>query len=186
MSLDLVKLVPAVAFALLLITAAVFDIRERRIPNWSVVALIGVFVAAGFLKATPQGWTPSLMAFGAALCGSAILYLRGVIGAGDSKLFSVAALFVGFGNLLFFACVTAMAGGVLAMVYLLVLPQAIIYGLAPPHWAQDKSAGIPYGVAIAVAGILTAVTTGFLPSPYQSAPDPRAVERAQAAYPAAQ
>jgi prepilin peptidase CpaA len=166
MSPDLARLLPAVAFALLLVTAAVYDIRERRIPNWSVVSLIAVFIAARLLHATPDGWTQSLMAFGAALCGSAILYLRGVIGAGDSKLFSVAALVIGFGKLLFFACVTAMAGGALAMVYLLILPQAVIYGLLPPRWTREKDAGIPYAVAIMIGALVTAVATGFLPSQY--------------------
>jgi prepilin peptidase CpaA len=179
MSPDLVRLVPAIAFALLLITAAVFDIRTRRIPNWSLIALIGVFVVAGLLHATPQGWLLSLMAFGAALCGSGILYLLGVIGAGDSKLFSVAALFAGFSNLLLFTIATTIVGGVLALAYVLILPQLVIYGLMAPPRRQGKDAGIPYGVAIAIGGLLTAVSTGFLPSPYQTPP----AEHAQAAYP---
>ena len=40
MTADLVRLLPAIAFAILLLVAAIYDIIQRRIPNWTVVVLI--------------------------------------------------------------------------------------------------------------------------------------------------
>jgi len=162
MSLDWVRLLPAIVFASLLLIAAVYDIRDRRIPNWTVVAMIAAFVASAVLGLTPQGWLPSLGAFAIAVAGSGALYLFGALGAGDSKLFSATALFLGLGNLLMLTCATAMAGGLLAIGFLAFRPKSAMRGLTARGRAEEGRSGIPYGVAIAIGGVATAVYIRFL------------------------
>jgi len=162
MSLDWVRLLPAIAFAALLLIAAVYDIRDRRIPNWTVIAMIAAFLVAAVFGLTPQGWLSSLGAFAIALAGSGGLYLFGALGAGDSKLFSATALFLGLGNLLLLTCATAMAGGLLAIGFLVFRPRSAMRGLTARGRAEEGKSGIPYGVAIAIGGLATAVYARFL------------------------
>ena len=162
MSLDWVRLAPPVVFAALLLIAAIYDIRQRRIPNWTVAALIAAYLGGALLHLTPQGWTTSLAAFAVAIVGSGALYLFGVLGAGDSKLFSATALFLGFGNLLLLTCTTAVAGGVLALGFLMFRPRSALSSLTARGRAAGGKSGIPYGVAIAVGGLSTAVLIRYL------------------------
>ena len=163
MSLDGVRLLPAVAFALLLLIAAAYDIPDRRIPNWTVVALIAVYVVAAVMNLTPQGWLPSLGAFAIALAGSGLLYFLWALGAGDSKLFSATALFLGIGNLALLTCATALAGGVLALGFMAFRPKSAVRGPTDRSGGEGRERGIPYGVAIAIGGITTAVIIRYLP-----------------------
>ena len=176
MSLDWARLVPALVFAALLLIAAASDIRSRRIPNWTVLALIAVFMAAGIFGVAPQRWLPSLAAFAIALAGSVGLYLLGAFGAGDSKLFSATALFLGVGNLLLLTCATAIAGGVLAIGFLIFRPKSALRGLSAWGRAEAGDTGIPYGVAIAIGGLATAVYARVLwPHYHFTHYDPRAL-----------
>ena len=152
MSLDWGRFLPAAAFAVLLLIAAAFDIRERRIPNWTVLALIAVFLVAAILGFAPQAWLPSLGALAIALAGTGVLYRFGALGAGDSKLFSAAALFLGIGNLAMLTCATAIAGGLLAVGFLIFRTKPA----TAPGRAEEDKAGVPYGVAIAIGGLATA------------------------------
>jgi prepilin peptidase CpaA len=162
MSLDWVRLAAPVVFAALLLIAAIYDIRQRRIPNWTVAMLILAYLGAAPLHLTPQGWAASLGAFAVAMIGSGALYLFGVLGAGDSKLFSASALFLGFGNLLLLTCTTAIAGGVLALGFLMFRPRSALSGLTARGRAEEGKSGIPYGVAIAIGGVGTAVLARYL------------------------
>ena len=141
----------AAAVSLVLIWAAVCDIRERIIPNRAVLALLGLYViwAAASLG---RPLAPGLEAFGVALLVTILLYAFKIVGAGDSKLFAVTALFVGMGYLPLFALATALAGGVIAAVSLVTRPQraAVMFAL---KGRGDFGRGVPYGVAIAIGGI---------------------------------
>jgi prepilin peptidase CpaA len=147
--------------------AAVYDFLQRRIPNWTVLALLVVFVPAAWMGFTPTTWVSSVIAFAIALACSGVLYLLGWIGAGDSKLFSAAALFAGLSNLLLLFAATAIAGGVYAIVVLMIRPREVLRGLTTRGRAESKLRGIPYGVAIAVGALLTGYVTGFLKPHYQ-------------------
>ena len=60
-------------------------------------------------------WLSALEAFGIALVVTGALYSFRVIGAGDSKLFTVTALFMGLGYLPAFGLATVLVGGVIAL-----------------------------------------------------------------------
>jgi prepilin peptidase CpaA len=159
---DALTLIPALLYAALLLIAAGHDFLQRRIPNWTVVGLLLVFVVAAWLRLTPAPWTSSLGAFALALVGSGVLYLLGWIGAGDSKLFAAAALFAGLSNLLLLFVGTAIAGGLYALAVLCIRPKEVMRGMTARGRAEGKLRGIPYGVAIAAGALMTGYMTNFL------------------------
>lgn len=154
---------PAV-FAAMLIIAAVMDILHRRIPNWTVAALIVTYLAAVAAGLAPS---PLLSGLGAAAITFAVTYLLyhfNIFGAGDAKLFSAAALFAGLANLGTLALLTVLFGGAIALGFLLLRPDRAMRALTTRGRSSGEKSGIPYGVAIALGAITTgAVTPGFLP-----------------------
>jgi prepilin peptidase CpaA len=165
--LDFVALIPALLYATLLLVAAAYDFLQRRIPNWTVLGLLLVFVPAAAMGLTPTLWMSSLAAFALALVGSGALYLLGWIGAGDSKLFCAAALFAGLSNLLLLFVGTAIAGGIYAFAVLCIRPKDVLRGMTAAGRSDGKLRGIPYGVAIAAGALLTGYMTQFLQPHYQ-------------------
>jgi prepilin peptidase CpaA len=158
---ELLRLLPA-AYVLLLLTAAITDLRQRRIPNWTVASLLVLFGPCAWLGLTPGNWTSGLAAFGLALAGSGLLYLLGWLGAGDSKLFSAVALFAGLGNLGLLAAATAIAGGLYAFGVLFIRPKQVLRGMTAAGRADGVRRGIPYGVAITAGALTTACLTHFV------------------------
>lgn len=167
MRLDVLPLIPALLYAALLLVAAAYDFLQRRIPNWTVIGLLLIFVLAAAMGLTPTTWTSSLAAFAIALVGGGALYLLGWMGAGDTKLFAAAALFAGLSNLLLLFVGTAIAGGIYAIVVLCIRPKEVMRGMTARGRADGKQTGIPYGVAIVVGALLTGYVTQFLKPHYQ-------------------
>jgi prepilin peptidase CpaA len=113
--------------AAVLLAAVVTDIRSRRIPNKLVlcgiaVALVVHAIAMSTGTPSPAGrtwWAPLAgMATGFALLLP--LHLVHAMGAGDIKLMAMVGAFVGSTTMLDVALYTFVAGGVLALVFMLV------------------------------------------------------------------
>lgn len=106
--------------ALLTLVAAGYDIRYRRIPNWLVLA--GIFT--GFVwNLYSSGWSGLGHAAAGLGLGFALyfpLYLLRARGAGDVKLLAAAGALVGPGNCFWVFLLTAVLGGVIAMVWLVI------------------------------------------------------------------
>jgi prepilin peptidase CpaA len=148
---DLVRLGVAAACSIVLAIAAVSDIRRRRIPNWTVLAVIGLFVVLAVTQHDVKAIVSALAAAGIALATTVVLYALKIVGAGDSKLFTAVAFFAGLGYLPLLVVATTLAGGVIALVSLAARPQRAMAMFAlrgKGEWGQ----GIPYGVAIAIGG----------------------------------
>jgi prepilin peptidase CpaA len=97
--------------------AAVVDIRCRRIPNWLVVPFLIAGIAFAFERGGFGGLARSLG--GIALAGVAtggLCWLRG-LGMGDLKLCAAVGAWVGFSQLGTALLLTAMAGGVMAILW---------------------------------------------------------------------
>lgn len=140
--------------------AAANDVRERKIPNWTVLASLALFVAWAILH--PLNW--DLWALGAGFVAFLVtfgLYMGGVIGAGDSKLFAAVALFTGMGQLSILALATAVIGGAVAIAGFLLRPTRGLVMLKM-RGRGDFGRGVPYGVAIAAASttLVWAATLG--------------------------
>jgi prepilin peptidase CpaA len=187
---SLVQLAAAGLVSLVLVVAAVSDIRYRRIPNWTVLAVIGLF-AAWAVATGGVGVLSALEAAGLALVVSIVLYTLKIMGAGDSKLFTAVALFAGMGYLPLLVVATTLAGGAVALVSLASRPRRAM-AMFTLRGKGDWGRGVPYGVAIAVGGavIMWGPIAGVAPpfaKPSQhvtasdirrefSAPEPKAVK----------
>jgi prepilin peptidase CpaA len=117
----LAMLVPNAAsgvLMILLLAAAVGDIRTGRIPNWLVFggALYGLLLNA-FFSQHPHH-TGMLFALGGMAIGLGALlplYLLRVMGAGDVKLMAMVGVFLGPSATFAAAMATLLAGGVMAV-----------------------------------------------------------------------
>jgi prepilin peptidase CpaA len=165
--------VEAVLIALLL-GAAVFDVRYRRIPNW--LTLAGVLMGLGLNAFLDQG-RPGL--FVSSLKGLAIafgvyfaLYALHAMGAGDVKLMAAVGAVVGWPNWFGIFIVTAILGGIMALILVaargrvkktfwnvaFILTE--LKGGRPAYMGKEeldvkspKALGLPHGAVIAVGTI---------------------------------
>jgi prepilin peptidase CpaA len=152
-------------FAGLMIAAAIIDFRRLVIPN----PLIGGLCVLWMLDLeTTSRTTPAatLAAIGCAVAVffvGAVLFSRGLIGGGDVKLLAVASLWAGADAFPPLLLLTALIGGVLALVFLTPLGARITTSrLADSasggdHRLRMRHAPVPYGVAIAVAALVVTV-----------------------------
>lgn len=142
-----------VVLPVLLIVAAGFDLASFTIPNAVTVSVAAVFPVFALVSGMP------LPVFGlhvAAGCVGLVvgfgLFALGYVGGGDAKLFAAIVLWVGFADLVGFALATALLGGGLTLVIVMLrgmpMPARLI-GLAWLERLHDRKAGIPYGVALA-------------------------------------
>lgn len=159
MAAIIVQQVLFAVFPLAMAYAAMSDLLTMTIPNWLTLALMAAFVVlapvAGMdLHAFALHWASG----GAVLAVAFFCFAMGWIGGGDAKLASVVALWLGWDNTVEFIAIGSIFGGVLTLLVLTfrrsVLPAFVIR----QPWVQrlhDDAAGVPYGVALAAAGLVT-------------------------------
>jgi prepilin peptidase CpaA len=144
-----------VLLCVVLIIGSISDIRHRRIPNWTILAVCCLSVPWLWLGPGP----PVLSALAAMLIAFVVtwpVYAFGLFGAGDSKLLTAASLFVGLEKLLFLFVAVAVAGGLIAMISLMLEPtRALVLFHMRGKGGYGKD--VPYGVAIAIATALIVV-----------------------------
>ena len=151
---------------LLLAAAALHDVAVRTVPN----------VIPGLLLLIGLVWRlcDHSLLFGLAACASvfiatAIFWRRGWMGGGDVKLYAACALVVPPGLVLSFVLASAVIGGVLAVLYI------VLNRLVPAQRRAGRPAGwmarlvrverrrishggpLPYAAAIALGAMLTLV-----------------------------
>ena len=148
----------AIAFPSLLVVAAIGDIMRYTIPNslsalLALLAIPAVLVGGGdFVDLL---W--HLLVGFVVLLLTSILFFRGLFGGGDVKLLTAAALWAGWPLIVPLLVYTALSGGLLAVV-LIVLRRVWKRRDAAPAWLNrlfERTSGLPYGVAIAFGGCLT-------------------------------
>ena len=152
-----------IALPLLLTAAAGWDIASFTIPNFLTLALLAVFavfaVAAG-LSPAAIGW--HLAAGFAGLCIGFALFALGYVGGGDAKLFAAVVLWLGMKDLLPYAVVASLLGGVLAVGLMLLRRLPLPVFLLRQAWLvklHDAQSGVPYGVALAAGAFLLLPST---------------------------
>lgn len=162
------------------LVAGVYDILYRRIPNWLVLpALLVAFLLNGFLY-LGDGLLRSALGMGLALLIYFPLYLLRGMGAGDVKLMAALGALVGPANWLFIFIVSALLGGILAVLLTLARGRFrktmrnvgfMLWEMAhlrPPHLRSEeldikspKAVKLPHGGVIAL-GCLAYLGTGAL------------------------
>jgi prepilin peptidase CpaA len=153
----------------LLVAAAIGDVRHYRISNRLVGAVIVCFaiLAAGKASWIFLAW--SLAAAACTLLIAALLFAFGLFGGGDTKLAAAMALWTQFADLPRFLLVMTASGGILGVVWMIrrrmqrrhAAPGADDTATAAAPTAESSVAQrtdrlpnrLPYGVAIAAAGI---------------------------------
>lgn len=103
----------------LVVTAGIFDIRERRVPNWLVLSGTVLGVGLNSFVYEAAGFWFSLKGLGLALLVYFPLFAIRAMGAGDAKLMGAVGAVVGPWNWLGIFVITVVLGGVLAIVLLL-------------------------------------------------------------------
>lgn len=132
--------------------AAWQDWYELRIDNKHVMVLAAVFPLLAFVS-PGLSFLPGFSAALLMLFLGILLYAARLIGGGDVKLASAIALYIGIGHLSFFILGTALIGGVLAAVALVVRRRPLEPTDQPKDWLVRIRQGgndIPYAVAMAV------------------------------------
>lgn len=165
---------PGIALVMLVITAAVIDLRSYRIPNGLTVGgmLLGLAWNTAVAPAAPSGF---LWALGGLVVGLVLLvpfYAIKVMGAGDVKLMAMAGAFVGLPAILYVVLFTFIAGGVVAVAFAVARRSAgrmagnvaevtrhmafgWMSGVRPalPTVASASIGKLPYGISIALGTI---------------------------------
>jgi len=146
-----------IVFPALMAFAAFSDLLTFRIPNnVSVGLIVGYFVAAILFAFPPQTIGLDLLCALSVFALSAALFSFDLIGGGDAKLASASALWLGWSNLLTYGVVASIIGGVLTVMIVLLrfydLPKFVLL-IGVVGRLADKSNGVPYGVALALAGL---------------------------------
>ncbi len=158
--------------AILVAVAAGYDIRFRRIPNKLV--LVGLVAGLAF-NGLAFGWGGLLTAAQGLGLGFALyfpLYLLRARGAGDVKLLAACGSIIGPGNVLWLCLLTAVLGGVVALLMVVLkgrLRQTtfnvawILRDLArfqAPHKSSEeldvnstKAMRLPHGALIALGSV---------------------------------
>ena len=155
MILDLIKLF---VLPLLFITAAISDLFTMKIPNWIALTISAVFVVVALVSGMSLADLGLHLSAGlVVLIVSFVFFSRGWIGGGDAKLAAAAALWFGFTDLLNFLLIASVFGGALTLLLLFVRTQPLPFAAVMPPWVlrlHDQATGIPYGIALAAAGLL--------------------------------
>ena len=155
---------------LLLLYVATMDVATRLISN-EICLTLAIAGIAGQLS-NPMGIAESSIAAAILFLVLFVIYQRGWMGGGDVKLLVALAVGLPLMGVLQLLMVTAFAGGVLAVVHLMMrnlpYPRLAPAGsslvrrvYAVERWRHLRHAPLPYGVAIASGGIWTIFSKGF-------------------------
>lgn len=171
MNLTLVEMFSNTFLALVLIIAAISDIRSHRIPNWLTLSTIG----AGIVFHTyMKGWQGFLFCLEGIFLGFAFLlifYFMGGTGAGDVKLMGAVGGILGPKGVFIAFLFVAVLGGIYSIVLLIfheglrnmvkrygnmlkafIFANSMIY--IPPENKGEKPV-LCYGVVIALGTLLS-------------------------------
>jgi prepilin peptidase CpaA len=158
----------------LVLCAAIYDVRYRRIPNWLTVAGVLVGLALnGFLdRGRPGMFLSSLLGLAIAFGLYFVLYALRAMGAGDVKLMAAVGAVVGWPNWFGIFIVTAILGGIMALILVVARGRvkktfwnvafilSELRGGRPAYLRREeldvknpKALGLPHGAVIAVGTI---------------------------------
>ena len=147
----------------LLVAAAVYDLTSYTIPNTIPGAMILLFVPCVVLmlfSGAPMSWSDAglhLLAGAIGLLAGMALFAMGWVGGGDAKLFAAALLWLGWDGLFDYAIAASILGGALTLALILLRQIPLPVFMVKQPWLarlSDPKAGVPYGVALALAALL--------------------------------
>ncbi|RYY35807.1 MAG: peptidase [Sphingomonadales bacterium] len=141
---------PAILLGLLvliLVSAGIEDARIREISNWKNAA-IALLALPWWFAMGLSPWPDMAIQLGVAVAVFALFaaaFQFGMMGGGDVKMIAALALWFPFDQLVTLLIIMSLAGGAITLVMLV------------EKWVRRRSEQpeIPYGIAIAIAALLT-------------------------------
>jgi prepilin peptidase CpaA len=159
----LAEILVIVALPLLLAAAAGWDVASFTIPNFlnlALAAIFAIFALAAGLAPAAIGW--HVLAGSLGLFVGFALFALGFVGGGDAKLFAAVLLWLGLKDLLPYALLASLFGGLLTLTLLLLRRYPLPIILLRQAWIvklHDARSGVPYGVALAAGAFVLLPST---------------------------
>lgn len=145
-------------FPLLMAYAASSDLLTMRISNRLVMATVIGFFLVALIAGLPLETIGMHVACAAAVLVVGFAFFAfGWIGGGDAKLAAATTLWLGFGMMLPYVVYASLLGGALTMAILAARRWPLPDRLRRIAWLDrlhDSKTGVPYGIALAAAGLL--------------------------------
>lgn len=146
--------------------AATSDLVSMTISNRLSLGLALSFFLVAFLIGMPLADIGKhVLASVIVLAVAFFCFARGWIGGGDAKLAAATALWLGFVHLMDYLLIASFAGGILTLTLLYARKFPLPEFLARQAWIarlHHHQTGIPYGIALAVAGLLVYPDTVYM------------------------
>jgi prepilin peptidase CpaA len=143
--------------------AASSDLLTMRISNWvSISLIVSFFVIAVFMGMSFEQIAWHLGAAATILVAAFLFFALGWVGGGDAKLATATGLWLGFELTLPYLLYASILGGVLTLGLLAFRRLPLPPRMMSTGWISrlhDQKSGIPYGIALAAAGMLVYAET---------------------------
>jgi len=151
-------------FPLMMAYAAFSDILTMTIPNKLTLALGVAYFGMAAATGQPLETVLTHVACAATVLAIAfVMFCMGWMGGGGAKLASAVALWMGFPLSAEYLLIASFFGGGLTLAIILGRKQPLPARLVGYAWIErlhNEKTGVPYGVALAAAGLLLYTETG--------------------------
>lgn len=154
----MLTLLIALTFCGTMLYAAISDLLFMKISNFTCLFLAGGFIILAPFTGLPFQIILLHLSIGAAaliICFG--LFMLNAMGGGDAKLIAATAVWTGFSeSLAQYLLISAVAGGILTLCILLLRQRVNrdkIKQIAFLYRLTDPAKGVPYGIALAIAGL---------------------------------
>jgi prepilin peptidase CpaA len=141
------------------------DVRKYIIPNWLVGSLLVLYPIGVWFASHEVNWEMAIVSMLMVFAAGYFIFSMRWMGAGDIKLMTVCALWVGYEYLLDYIVIVALLGGILSIILWGGRKIIAAAGKLPletlPRVLQE-GAPAPYGIAIAI-GFLIFLFTDRIP-----------------------
>lgn len=162
----MLQILVLVLFPAAMTYAAASDLVSMTISNRISIALVlGFFVVATLMGMPLPEVGQHMLAAVVVLVAAFACFSFGWIGGGDAKLAAATALWIGFSHLMDYLLIASIIGGGLTILLLEMRKLPLPNVLAKQPWITRLHAlesGIPYGIALAAAGLIVYPDTEFM------------------------
>lgn len=145
-------------FPALMAFAASSDLLTMKIPNVVAIAITVGYLAFAIFLQVPLATIALHLACGAlVLTITFAMFCFGWMGGGDAKLAAATSVWLGWSLVLDYGLVASLAGGGLTLAIIFARRWPLPQFLLRHRWIErlhDARTGIPYGIALAFAGLV--------------------------------
>jgi prepilin peptidase CpaA len=145
-------------FPALMAFAASSDLLTMKIPNRVAIALTAAYLGFAVFLQIPLETIALHLACGALVLAITFsMFCFGWMGGGDAKLAAATSVWLGWSLVLDYGLIASIAGGLLTLAILLARQWPLPAPLMGHRWIErlhDARTGIPYGIALAFAGLV--------------------------------